>query len=118
MSGIAAIDHGVKHEDDAIAAFEADPDYGKVVRHGLFVNKAKPMFGATPDGIFEDCLLEIKCPYVMRNTTPDDIKSLETPAQRYSYPCYINANKNLQLKRGHKYFAQGCQVLYTNNHLP
>ena len=118
MSGIAAIDHGVEHEEDAVADFEADPYYGKVVRNGLFVYRAKTMFGATPDGIYEDCLLEIKCPYVMRNTTPNDIQSLETPAQRYSYPCFINADQKLQLKRGHKYFAQGCLVLYSNNTLP
>ena len=107
MSGVKAIDHGVEHEDDAIAAFEADPDYGKVVRNGLFVNRAKPMFGASPDGIFKDCLLEIKCPWVTRNTYPNDIKSLKTPAQRYNYPCFINDDGDLELKQGHKYFAQG-----------
>ena len=116
LSGIPAIDHGVEHEDDAIAAFEADPDYGKVVRNGLFVNRAKPMFGASPDGIFGDCLLEIKCPYVMRDTFPNDLQSL-TPVQRYRYPCFINPDNHLQLKRGHKYFAQGCLFLNSNNAL-
>lgn len=37
------------------------------VRSGLFLSGKLPLIGASPDGISDESVLEIKCPYTERN---------------------------------------------------
>lgn len=39
----------------------------KFRRVGLILSKDYPVLGASPDGIAEECILEIKCPLSNRN---------------------------------------------------
>ena len=77
---------GNKHEEAAqIAALEAlQPLHKglKVRKAGLFVCKEAPYLAASPDGILScDCcgqtLLEVKCPFSMRNSAPDEAGFLD-----------------------------------------
>ena len=67
----------------------------KVIKTGMVVSLQKPWISASPDGIFLDkngalCLLEIKCPFSMK-----DMDAIHVP--------YIVNN---QLKKKHSYFTQ------------
>lgn len=41
---------------------------------GFFIDVEEPYLGAIPDGIIkaENAIIEIKCPYVARNLSPQD----------------------------------------------
>lgn len=73
---------------------------------GLVVNPAYPYLGASPHGKVLDKsvsepfgLIEIKCPYKYRNSTPDE-------ASRNQDFCLEKHNNILQLKRNHAYYQQ------------
>ena len=66
------------------------------------------MFAASPDGIFRDCLLEIKCPFILQNTVPEDLDALTVDLRR-NFCLEKNENGRICLKKQHKYYAQ-CQL--------
>ena len=107
LSKIPAIQWGIKNEGNCIADFEKRKG-GKVVKCGLFIHRDYPFFAASPDGIYNDCLLEVKCPWVLRETYPDDLDYLDED-QRRNHFRDVTARGNIKLKRGHKYYAQ-CQL--------
>ena len=97
--------HGIDHEQDAIHDFEAKYG-GNVVKCGAFISRKYPFLLASPDGIYGDNLIEVKCPYILAETTPWDLKSLKKP-QRQRHFCESTGNgRGIALKRSHKYFAQ------------
>ena len=65
----------------------------------LFISKSNPLFGASPDGMFNDGegILEIKCPYSLRNTEKKDVKD------GHFYTC---DGTQLNLRHSHTYFFQ------------
>ena len=80
--------------------------YGSVKKCGLFISRKFPQFGASPDGIFQDYLVEVKCPYALKDTTPTNISNL-TPAQRKTF-FLISSENGVELDTKHKYYSQ-CQ---------
>lgn len=90
--------HGKQYEAKARKVFESKSSC-EVQPAGLFVRKDYPFLGATPDGVIdEDGLVEIKCPYVGRNSA---IK----PGKMFSFLTY-NANKEVTIKTNCHYYAQ------------
>lgn len=78
---------------------------------GLWVNRKWPVFGCSPDGIVFDPsstpsngLLEIKCPYVLRDNLPTDLCKLSN-TQCLSFCCKLD-NGALKVKKLHTYYAQ------------
>ena len=63
-----------------------------------------PFIGASPDALLDDCVVEVKCPWILRNTYPDDLDSLKS--QQRSNFCCIKTDSGLQLKKNHPYFLQ------------
>jgi hypothetical protein len=110
LSRVVAIQWGVKHEEDAIKAFAAV--HGQVSKVGLFVSKIFPFIGASPDGFWKGCVIEVKCPYILCNKEPWDLEGLT--AQQKRNLCVEKVDGNLKLKRRHKYFWQiQCQMFVT-----
>ena len=115
LSHLPAIQWGIEHESDAIEDFENQPEHGKTTKCGLFINRFYPMFGASPDALYKDHVIEVKCPYILRDTDPNDLDSL-LPDQRINHfrektcnpPCMVKC-EHYKLKRDHKYYAQ-CQL--------
>ena len=62
------------------------------------------MFGATPDGIVGSHLIEIKCPFILKDAEPTDLNGL-TKQQKQSFFCELSGT-DLRLKRSHKYYSQ------------
>jgi hypothetical protein len=108
LSFLKAIKWGLDHEDVAREAYEAATE-STVQMCGLFVSKECPIFGASPDGLIEQesGLLEIKCPYSLRN------ESLFLLDSTKNYPFFtIIGPGRLQLKRTHSYFFQVQLAMY------
>ena len=103
LSHIPAIKYGIESEPLALAAFAKD--HGEVQRCGLFINKTYPMFGASPDGIVGSHLIEIKCPFILKDAEPTDLNGL-TKQQKQTFFCELSGSNDLRLKRSHKYYSQ------------
>ncbi len=111
ISSLPSVKWGLQSESTARKNFEEQCNMAVEIC-GLFVSKLKPWIGASPDGIGvdKDFILEIKCPYVLRHTSPDDLTSL-TSSQQRNFFCEIK-NQRLCLKKTHKYFWQVQQQMW------
>ena len=105
----AAIAWGIQNEKVAVQEFKQaaclEHTSFEVKFTGLHVNPKFPHLGASPDGLVscECCgegLLEIKCPYSIRHTTPT---SADTPKDFY---LKRNDDGILKLSPTHKYYYQ------------
>ena len=77
---------------------------------GMWIDPAYPQLGASPDGLLNDPtegigILEIKCPYILRDNEPSDFSAL-TPSQRSNFCCTLDSCGRLQLKKSHSYYYQ------------
>lgn len=107
LDHVPAIRWGKDNEDKAMRELHAvglaNHTNCKLSKSGLYVVKDKPYIGASPDG-FMSCsccgqaVLEIKCPYSIRESTVMESWS-DTDFLEYS-------NGKIQLKRDHKYYHQ------------
>ena len=73
----------------------------------FFVHPQEGWIGASPDGIVVDPMydssngiLKVKCPYTMRNVTPNEC------CQDKNFYCYINEDGVFRLQRVHQYYHQ------------
>ena len=63
--------------------------------------------GATPDGIFNNCCVEVKCPLTRCDEDQEDWKKM-TPKQLGNF-FLENTDEGLKLKENHIYWVQ-CQI--------
>ena len=105
----AAIVWGIQNEKVAVQEFKqkVSPSHTsfELKFTGLHVNPKFPHLGASPDGLVscECCgegLLEIKCPYSIRHTSPT---SADTPGDFY---LKLDNKGTLKLSPTHKYYYQ------------
>lgn len=78
---------------------------------GLIIDPEQPWLCCSPDGITRTGsklqLIEIKCPYSLRN------KCLIDPDNEISYVHYIHyVNGELELRKSHSYYTQIMMMLY------
>ena len=101
---------GKTHEPAARRAYEhnSQKDHPglKVRKSGLVLHPTLPYLATSPDGIVtcshcspQEGLLEVKCPSVLRNKTPEEACSEKT------FCCELK-NGKVVLKRNHHYFYQ------------
>lgn len=110
-----ATDHGIKHEDNAITAYEmAIEDLHtnvRVTRCGVIVNEQHPFMHATPDFLVScDCCGdgcgEVKCPISIKGCNFSEYTTKKSA-------CLENKNGKYTLKRQHNYYYQVQQQLHT-----
>ncbi|CAI6360196.1 unnamed protein product [Macrosiphum euphorbiae] len=107
---------------EPLAIKEAKKKIGQTINTcGLFIDTKKPFLAATPDGIIDDCLVEIKCPFSAK-----DCDSYVEAINEKKLPNYTLIGDELRLKSSSNYYyqVQGqmrvCQktkcyfVIYTN----
>ena len=104
---VAAMEWGIRNEARArqeyIDTVQASHTAFKVETTGLHVNPEFPHLGASPDGLVScsccgDGLLEIKCPYSKRHTSPIDVHESDF----YLKP----TEEGLKLTHTHNYYHQ------------
>lgn len=66
----SATQYGIDNEMNAIAKYEEQTGT-KCEKSGLRVQKLYQFIAGSPDGLVNDGLIEIKCPYSYRNFNPD-----------------------------------------------
>ncbi|KAI8419763.1 hypothetical protein MSG28_008431 [Choristoneura fumiferana] len=69
LGNVAAVKYGKTNETVAIKQLEKQEGVN-VQKCGLFIDSEHFFLGASPDGLFEEGIVEIKCPYSARNTDP------------------------------------------------
>ena len=112
LSRLPAVKWGLENEANAI--MELENHVGSLIRCGLFVSKKFPFLGASPDALLfrrgQPVVVEVKCPWVLRDHKPTDLDKL-TKQQQKNFFCIIK-NGKLQLKRRHRYFHQILHQMY------
>ena len=110
---------GKKNEDTAVDAYQQHMQGSghtdlKVARSGLVINPGCPWLGASTDGLVSDPhsadpdgLLEVKCPYKFRESTPAEAASYK------EFFCQLE-NGTVTLKQKHDYYfqIQGQMAIY------
>ena len=112
----AATEWGIANERaavDAYVQFMKSHWHDVVVcSSGFLISQSHPFLGASPDGAVYDPtstsqpygFLDIKCPYKVRDRTPEDACSLD------GFCCTLQLNSdgipNLNLRKNHIYYAQ------------
>lgn len=101
--------HGIDNEPFARSAYISATG-NDVKETGLWVNPRYPGLGASPDGIIFDKntktygILEIKCPYVLKDLHPNEVEKLSLQQQHGC--CVFLSNNQLTIKKSHKYYSQ------------
>ena len=105
LDHIPAIRWGRQKEETARLEYEKATGT-KTEKCGIFISKKFPYCGASPDATFDDGkgILEIKCPYIIRDKFPTDFSGLRKE-QISVFPCAVKGSY-LHLKRTHKYYYQ------------
>ncbi|CAN7975563.1 unnamed protein product [Ixodes persulcatus] len=109
LSRVRAVKHGRNNEGSACDR------YGSVMKSwghnvslqhcGLVVNLSCPWLGASPDRLVYDPeeltygVLEVKCPYSLRDSEPDFVRS-------HDFYLTFNENEEPSLNRDHQYYGQ------------
>lgn len=107
IANIPAIKYGRDNESKAITAY-MQMTGNTVCKAGLVVNKKCPGLGCSPDGLIFDkdgvitTLLEIKCPFKVKNIHPCEISKINGKAMCYT----VDGNNNMSIKRNHQYYYQ------------
>jgi len=98
-----AISWGKDKEEVAVKEYETMTGF-KVQKHGLQVDLNSHFLAASPDGITEDgVLLEIKCPYSIRDEEPQKALCLKSAVSKNGLFTSYTLNKS------HNYYIQ-CQL--------
>jgi len=110
-----AVQYGKDNEANALLEFgnAMSKDVPRIVVYqtGHWESSTTPELGCSPDGIALDAnssdvfLVEIKCPYILRNCAPRDFGSKLSKKQINNF-CLTEVDQKLMLKRQHKYYFQ------------
>jgi putative phage-type endonuclease len=71
FNGNIATQWGTDHEKEALAALEADTGLF-IETCGLIVHPEMGWLGASPDGLTENAVIEVKCPYSQKHIDPKE----------------------------------------------
>ena len=93
-----AVLHGRKQEKKALAKLEEKCGL-TIAQCGLMIHTDMPYLAATPDGITDNVVVEVKCPYKGRK------KKIIKSAKYFPFLDTDEDNK-LILKKNHNYYAQ------------
>ncbi|XP_059084644.1 uncharacterized protein LOC131881716 [Tigriopus californicus] len=104
LPDLRALKWGQDHESVARKEYE-ETTGDTIVETGLFICKENYVFGYSPDGlIVTDGLLEIKCPFSLRELEFEELADL--PAVKKSGLPFTFDQHGVHLRRTHAYFYQ------------
>lgn len=85
-SNVKSLEHGNLQETHAFDPFQNEFEK-TVTTCGLFIHKDFKYLAASPDGVDENALLEIKCPYSASNMTVRE--GVQSKLIKF---CFVNSN--------------------------
>ena len=109
LDHIPAVKWGKVNERDALNKYEYETGR-KVKKCGLFVSHELPFLAASPDGISDDRLIEVKCPF------KKEIRESRSLIQAGYPPLKVNANNKPTLKDTHPYYSQVQLQMYVTRY--
>ncbi|XP_060858281.1 uncharacterized protein LOC132935681 [Metopolophium dirhodum] len=103
FSGNLSTNYGIENEPIARISFEKVINL-KIKPAGLFVDKTYHFLAASPDGLIEDDgIIEIKCPYTIKDLTPEDA----IQNGKLKFATVIDGKLNLKTNDNYYYQIQG-----------
>ncbi|KAI5638822.1 yqaJ-like viral recombinase domain-containing protein [Phthorimaea operculella] len=107
LNHVKSIRYGKENESVAIENLNEvlncneDNTFNGIKKCGLFIDQEFPFLAASPDGILNDEIIEIKCPYSAK-----DMTVLEGVAQKKITFWKQHKNGNLVINKNHDWFYQ------------
>uniref|UniRef100_A0A2S2PQZ9 Uncharacterized protein n=1 Tax=Schizaphis graminum TaxID=13262 RepID=A0A2S2PQZ9_SCHGA len=103
FSGNSSTNYGIENEPIARISFEKEINL-KIKPAGLFVDKTYNFLAASPDGLIDDDgIVEIKCPYTIKDLTPEDA----IQCGKLKFATLIDGKLNLKTNDNYYYQIQG-----------
>ncbi|CAH2092101.1 unnamed protein product [Euphydryas editha] len=100
LDNVPSIKHGKENESKALAQL-SDQMNIDIKKCGLFISTEHFFLGATPDGVFEDGVVEIKCPISAYDMDPD------TAILEKKIKCFkIDKKGEVVLNKNHDWYYQ------------
>ena len=86
-----------------------------IAETGLWASLEYPQLGCSPDGIVDDPvrprrLLEVKCPYTLRDHDPNSFETVLTKDQLYRFYLARDSSGNLYLKKKSRLLLSSSDV--------
>ena len=95
----AAVVWGKKNESKALAAYSEETGI-RVRKAGLFICETEPYLAASPDGICDDRVIEVKCPF------KKEVRKSDCLLKSGYGPLCEDENGQAQLRTNHPYYYQ------------
>lgn len=108
LDHVASIKHGKENEDKAIAQLSRQENI-TIEKCGLFIDETHCFLGASPDGLYEDGIVEIKCPISIHGVDP------EMAIVQKKLKCFKIDNGNIIFNTNHDWHYQIQGQLHVAN---
>lgn len=103
FAGNSSTNYGIENEPIARISFEKEINI-KIKPAGLFIDTTYHFLAASPDGLIEnDGIVEIKCPYTIKDLTPEDA----IQCGKLKFATVIDGKLNLKTNDNYYYQVQG-----------
>lgn len=108
LSSLPAVRYGIENEERAIEKLALQENV-LISGCGLFIDKDLPFLGASPDGIYADGIVEIKCPSSLARMSLQDAKAKH---QFWKFDKNLN---NYVINKNHNWYFQAQGQLHVTN---
>lgn len=99
ISSLPAVRYGIENEETAIKQLEIQENIS-IQGCGLFVDDQYEFLGTTPDGIYANGLIEIKCPHSLAGMTLDEAMA------KHTFWVKDKASKGYVINKNHNWYFQ------------
>lgn len=109
LSSVPAVRYGIDNEEIAIRQLEQQENI-TVNNCGLFIDKNFQFLGTSPDGKYEDGIVEIKCPASLANFSLDDAM------KKHAFWKLDKVSNNYIINKNHNWYYQIQGQLHITGH--
>lgn len=99
LDHVASIKYGKENEGKAIEQLAIQEDI-TIQKCGIFIDETNCFLGASPDGLYEEGIIEIKCPISIRGIDPD------AAMRQKKLKCFLFDGDNVIINVNHDWYYQ------------